>query len=75
MSKSKPTHVAYTARTFKGSDGKEKIRWHEIGAAWPTESGNGFNVTLYALPVDGQLSLFVPREKPAKDEQPEQETA
>ena len=38
---------------------------------WKHNSGNGFNITLYALPVDGQLALFVPRE----DEQPEQETA
>ena len=67
---SKPSHIARTARTYKDADGTEKARWHEIGAAWPTKSGNGFNVTLYALPVDGQFSLFVPSEKPAKDEAP-----
>lgn len=72
---SKPSHIAYTARSYKDGDGKDKKRWHEIGAAWPTKSGNGFNVTLYALPVDGQLALFIPSEKPARDEQPEQMTA
>ena len=60
---SKPTHIARTGRTYKDADGIEKTRWYEIGAAWPTKSGNGFNVTLYALPIDGQLSLFVPTEK------------
>jgi hypothetical protein len=63
---SKPTHLAYTARTYKDADGKDKKRWHEIGAAWPTKSGNGFNVTLHALPMDGQFSLFVPSDKPAE---------
>ena len=65
---SKPSHIAYTARGYKDADGTEKKRWHEIGAAWPTKSGNGFNVTLYALPVDGQFGLFVPSEKPMADE-------
>jgi hypothetical protein len=64
---SKPSHIAYTARTYE-LEGVEKKRWHEIGAAWPTKSGNGFNVTLFALPVDGQISLFVPSEKPGKTE-------
>ena len=60
---SKPTHVAMTGRKYKDGD-QEKTRWHEIGAAWPTQSGNGFNVKLYALPVDGTFSLFLPKEKP-----------
>jgi hypothetical protein len=69
---SKPSHIAHTARTYKDVDGIEKKRWHEIGAAWPTKSGNGFNVTLFALPVDGQISLFVPSEKPGKTDQPQE---
>jgi hypothetical protein len=62
---SKPTHIAYAVRNYKDAQGAEKARWHEIGAAWPTKAGNGFNITLYALPVDGQISLIVPSEKPA----------
>ena len=63
---SKPTHIAYTVREYKDAQGNAKSRWHEIGAAWPTKSGNGFNLTLFALPVDGQISLIVPSEKPAE---------
>ena len=60
---SKPTHVAMTAREYDDG-GQKKSRWYEIGAAWPTKSGNGFNVKLYAIPVDGTFSLFLPKEKP-----------
>ena len=63
---SKPSFIARTARTYTDATGTEKKRWHDIGAAWPTKSGKGFNVTLFALPVDGQFSLFVPE----KTEQP-----
>jgi hypothetical protein len=59
----KPSHIARTARTYTDADGIEKKRWHDIGAAWPTKSGNGFNVTLFALPIDGQFSLFVPTDR------------
>ena len=65
---SKPSHIAYTVRSYKDGDGIERKRWHEIGAAWPTKSGNGFNLDLFAFPVDGKLSLFVPSEKPAREE-------
>jgi len=60
---SKPTYVAMTAREYDES-GQKKTYWYEIGAAWPTKSGTGFNVKLYALPVDGSFSLFVPKDKP-----------
>jgi hypothetical protein len=61
---SKPSHVAYAVRNYKDTEGNDKARWHEIGAAWPTKAGNGLNITLFALPVDGQISLIVPSEKP-----------
>jgi hypothetical protein len=61
---SKPSHVAMTARNYEDETGQKKTRWYEIGAAWPTKSGNGLNVTLYATPVDGSFSLFLPKEKP-----------
>ena len=60
---SKPTMIAMTARNYD-DNGTKKTRWYEIGAAWQTKSGNGFNVTLHALPVDGSFSLFLPKEKP-----------
>jgi hypothetical protein len=32
-----------------------KAFWLKIGAAWPHESGKGFNVNLDALPIDGKI--------------------
>jgi hypothetical protein len=68
---SKPSHTAYTTRTYKEADGTEKTRWHEIGAAWPTKAGNGFNLRLFALPIDGQITLMVPTAKAEGPDAPE----
>jgi hypothetical protein len=35
--------------------------WHRIGAAWPNSDGNGFNLKLVALPLDGQLVIRAPK--------------
>jgi hypothetical protein len=68
---SKPDYVAMTAREYGEADaaGKKKVHWYEIGAAWRTKTGDGFNITLNALPVDGNFSLFPP--KPKTEAQPE----
>lgn len=60
---SKPSHIAMTAREYE-EGGQKKTRWYEIGAAWPTKAGNGFNVKLYAMPTDGSFSLFLPKDQP-----------
>ena len=66
----KPAYVAMTPREYKDGD-TQKTYWIEIGAAWPTKSGEGFNVTLNALPVNGTFSLFPPKAKPKSDPAPE----
>lgn len=38
------------------ADGQEILR--TIGAAWPHRTGTGFNITLWALPMTGRLSVF-----------------
>lgn len=47
-------------------DGVEKTAWSKIGVAWPSKSGEGFNVQLDAMPApqDGafRFVLFPPRE-------------
>ena len=59
QTKSKPTFIAYQVR-----DGKNKKGYFtRIGAAWPHEDGNGFNVLLDAYPLDGRITLRVPLEK------------
>jgi hypothetical protein len=51
----KPTHRAFTVKTFKDRDGKKKTRWLDIGSVWTHRDGKGFDVTLDALPTDGFL--------------------
>lgn len=55
-----PSHIAYQVR-----DGKEgKGFWTRIGAAWQHQSdGNGFNIQLEAVPLDGRIVLRVASEK------------
>ncbi len=55
----KPTHVAYHVREGQG----DKSYWTRIGAAWPHSDGQGFNVQLEVVPLDGRVSLRVATEK------------
>lgn len=55
-----PSHAAYAVRETK--DGGSI--WTKIGSAWIHADGQGFNVQLDALPVDGRVTLRVPTEKP-----------
>ena len=43
----------------KGKD--DKIYYHRVGAAWNV-SNDGISIRLTALPIDGNLILFPPRE-------------
>lgn len=58
------THKYYNVCTAnKGSD--DKTRFTKIGVAFPgKEDGKAFmNIKLEALPLDGELVLFAPKEK------------
>lgn len=57
--KTRPTHIAYMVE----GEG-DKALWTEIGALWAHEDGQGFNLTLKALPVNGRLVI---RKRKAKD--------
>lgn len=54
-----PSHVAYQVRD---RDGQKGI-WTRIGSVWPHADGNGFNVQLDAVPLDGRISLRVVTDK------------
>ena len=55
-----PSHIAYHVKNGKSGKG----RWTEIGAAWAHKDGNGFNVQLDTVPLDGRITLRVASEKP-----------
>ena len=52
----RPSHAIYIV----DGDG-ENAFWTKIGAAWPHEDGEGFNLTLTALPLTGRLVVRKPR--------------
>ncbi|MGH7242377.1 MAG: hypothetical protein ACREJD_03045 [Phycisphaerales bacterium] len=54
-----PTHAVYHVREGKDN----KAFWTRIGAAWPHNDGNGFNVQIDMVPLDGRITLRVITEK------------
>lgn len=62
-SKKKPTHRVTTI-----VHRNDKAFFVEIGAAWPTESGNGYLVRLDALPIGDTIILSTKRERNATEE-------
>lgn len=54
-----PSHIAYHVKD--GNSGKGY--WTRIGAAWPHADGNGFNIQVDVLPLDGSITLRIPSEK------------
>ena len=58
MSNKKPTLIAYSIR--ERGEGQKAI-WTRIGAAWPHGNGNGLNIQLEALPLDGRIVLTEPK--------------
>lgn len=55
-----PTYQAYTVVKREGQDDY----WLNIGAAFMHQDGDGFNVVLQALPVNGKIVLRLPKSQP-----------
>lgn len=62
-SNNKPTHRAYTVKNFKDGKGEDRSRWLEIGTVFPHSDGEGFDVVLEAVPVDGRVIIRRPKAK------------
>jgi hypothetical protein len=69
MANQQPSHRAYTVIKREGQDDF----WLAIGAAFMHQDGDGFNVVLQALPIDGKIVLRQPKDEPA-DQQPQGRT-
>jgi hypothetical protein len=64
MSNQQPAYRAFTVVKREGADDW----WIPIGAAFPHQSGDGYNVVLQALPIpsgDGQCKIVL---RPPKDD-------
>lgn len=60
----KPAFRAYTViKREPGADGKPNDFWLNVGVAFPHEDGEGFNILLQALPLDGKLVLRTYKEE------------
>lgn len=61
----KNQQMAYRAFTVVKREGSDDF-WLPIGAAFPHQDGEGYNLVLQALPVDGRVVLRTPKD----DDQP-----
>lgn len=58
----KPALIAYAVT----GEGKQAF-WTRIGSAWPHQNGEGFNIELNALPVNGRIVLMSPKAEDSTD--------
>jgi hypothetical protein len=66
-----PTHRIF-AVTKRGA----KSRWQEIGACWPHKDGDGFNLKLDFLPLNGaEIVIRKPKAEVADEADPATEIA
>jgi hypothetical protein len=61
----------YTAFTVVRREGQDDF-WIAIGAAFRHSDGDGYNVVLQALPIDGKIVLRIPKAERAATEQDRQ---
>ena len=54
-----PSHIAYQVRDRENG----KSFWTRIGSAWAHADGNGFNIQLESVPLDGRITLRVASDK------------
>lgn len=54
-----PTHIAYQVRDREG----KKAFWTRIGSAWAHADGNGINIQIETVPLDGRITLRVATDK------------
>jgi hypothetical protein len=57
MASQQPTYQAYTVVKREGQDDF----WLNIGAAFVHQDGEGFNIMLQALPINGKIVLRPPK--------------
>ena len=54
-----PSHIVYHVRNREGGEGI----WTRIGSAWQHADGNGFNIQIETVPLDGRITLRVASDK------------
>jgi len=59
--KKRPTLIAYQVK----NTGEDQTFWTAIGAAWLNKDNFSFSLTLDAIPTDGRIQLYPPKEQEA----------
>lgn len=54
--RNRPSHTAYNVRDYL-LNGKTESDWTRIGVAFAHRDGNGFDIILDAIPVNGRVAL------------------
>lgn len=62
--KNGPDFIAYTVR-----ETGDNSHWSRIGAAWTHKDGEGVNIELEALPLNGKITLRAPKPDDAQGEE------
>lgn len=55
----RPSHYAYQVREGEN----DKSYFNKVGAAWEHQDGQGYNIQLDSVPVDGRITLRTPQER------------
>lgn len=59
MKQTKSTKPDYAIYVVEGKG--DKAHWTKIGAGWSHNDGDGINITLTALPLNGRLTIRKPK--------------
>lgn len=59
----RPSHEAFLVE----GEG-DKAHWTKIGALWAHDDGDGFNLQLIAMPINGRLVIRKQKAKSGKDQ-------
>lgn len=54
----RPTHIAYHPR-----EGENKSYFNRIGSLWPHKDGEGYNMRLDSIPVDGRIVIRTAKDR------------
>ena len=65
--------VAYRAYTVIKREGQDDF-WLPIGAAFMHQDGDGYNIVLQALPIDGKIVLRLPKDDQTQGAEGQQAT-
>ena len=60
----KPVFNAYTVIDYQ-RNGKRNSKWTKIGVVFSHKDGEGYDIALDALPINGRISLRKPKSKEA----------